>query len=195
MACQRKKKLQASQIQGRKYFKLIPDLLESLHHVGTERDKAGNRQFFYDQYLALLLLYFFSPVVDSLNGLREATGLHKVQKLLGIKRVSIGTLSESTSVFGAEPLRDIIQELTQRALPLVKGREAEALKGLTAVDGSILRALPRMAWALWQDDTHRGVKLHLHFDVLAGVPRQATVTPAACSEPAELKGTLEANRL
>ncbi|MGZ0173138.1 MAG: transposase, partial [Planctomycetales bacterium] len=52
-----------------------------------------------------------------------------------------------------------------------------------------------MAWALWQDEQHRGVKLHLHFDVLAGTPRQATVTPAACSETAELKATLETGQL
>ena len=41
---------------------------------------------------------------------------------------------------------------------------------LTAVDGSIFRAFPRMAWALWKDSEHRGVKLHLHFDVFCGTP-------------------------
>ena len=49
------------------------------------------------------------------------------------------------------------------------GREAEALRGLTAVDGTLLTALPKMAWALWVDDEHRAVKMHLHFDVLKGV--------------------------
>ena len=190
-----KKKLQPADIQGCKYFKLIPELLESLHDIGTQRDTAGNRKFFFDQYVALQLLYFFSPVVTSLNGLREATDLKKVQKLLGIKRVSMGTLSESATVFDAEPLRKIIQNLAQKAVPLHSGREADALQNLTAVDGSILSALPRMMWALWKDETHRGVKLHLHFDVFAGVPRQATVTKAACSETAELKATLEPNRL
>ena len=52
-----------------------------------------------------------------------------------------------------------------------------------------------MAWALWEDARHRGVKLHLHFDVLKGVPCDATLTPAACSEPAQLKGMLQAGRL
>ena len=87
--------IEAADIHGCKYFKLIPELLKSLHDVGTARDKAGNREFFCDQYVSLLLLYFFSPVVTSLNGLQAATGLDKVQKLLGIKRVSMGTLSES----------------------------------------------------------------------------------------------------
>jgi hypothetical protein len=52
-----------------------------------------------------------------------------------------------------------------------------------------------MAWALWTDEAHRGVKLHLHFDVLKGVPCEATLTPAACSERAELARTLQPGRL
>ena len=56
-------RIQAAQILGCKYFKLIPELLERLHGQATERDKAGNREFFCDHYVSLLLLYFFSPVV------------------------------------------------------------------------------------------------------------------------------------
>ncbi len=195
MARKKRDRIEPAQIQGCKYFKLIPELLERLHGQATERDKAGNREFFCDQYVSLLLLYFFSPVITSLNGLQEATGLEKVQKLLGIKRVSMGTLSESARVFDPAPLQEIIGELAARTVPLLSGREAEMLAGLTAVDGSVLRALPRMAWALWRDEKLRGVKLHLHFDVLNGVSRQASVTPAACSEAAELAATLEPNRL
>ena len=190
-----KPQLEPSQIEGIKYLKMIPELLERLHDQATERDKAGNREFFYDHYVSLLLLYFFSPVISSLNGLQEASGLDKVQKLLGVPRVSVGSLSESASVFDPEPLLGIIQELAGRAVPVVSGRDAEALAGLTAVDGSVLRALPRMAWALWQDDAHRGIKLHLHFDVFKAVPRNASVTAAACSESAELADTLEPGRL
>ena len=51
-----------------------------------------------------------------------------------------------------------------------------ALAGLIAVDGSLLKALPRMAWALWQDATHRAVKMHVAFAVFPGVPLQATLT-------------------
>jgi hypothetical protein len=66
---------------------------------------------------------------------------------------------------------------------------------LTAVDGSVLRALPQMAWALWMDDQHRAAKLHLHFEVLNGVPVDATLTPAACSETAQLRAMLQPGRL
>src|SRR5262249_9175457 len=63
--------------------------------------------------------------------------------------------------------------------------------GLTAVDGSVFRALPKMVWALWMDEGHRGVKLHLHFNVFKGVPVQATLTPAACSEIEEMEKALQ----
>ncbi len=81
------------------------------------RDHAGNRQLFFDQYAALMLLYFFNPVLTSLRGVQQASGLAKVQKLLGVRRTSLGSLSEATGVFAAEPLRAIVQELAERALP------------------------------------------------------------------------------
>jgi Transposase DDE domain len=166
-----------------------------LHDVGSERDRAGNRKLFYDQYVALLLMYFCTPALESLRALRQATGWEKTRRELGIEPASLGSLSEAARVFDAEHLRPIIQELAARAVPLSTGREADALEGLTAVDGSIFPALSRMAWALWQDADHRGVKLHLHFDVLKGVPADATVTPAACSEGAALADALQPGRL
>ena len=169
--------------------------MERLQAVGTESDRAGNRQLFYDQYVALLLLYFFNPVLTSLRGLQQATDLDKVQKLLGVRHSSLGSLSEATDAFRAEHLRQIVRELADRAVPLEHGRDAEALRGLTAVDGTIVQALPRMAWALWMDPGHRAAKIHLHFEVIKGVPVDATLTPAASSEPDQLRAMLQADRL
>jgi hypothetical protein len=166
-----------------------------LHDVGAERDHAGNRKLFYDQYVALLLMYFCNPALEGLRALQQATGWEKTRQELGIERAALGSLSEAARVFDADRLRPIIQELAGQAVPLSDGREVEALKGLTAVDGSIFPALSRMAWALWQDADHRGVKLHLHFDVLKGVPADATLTPAACSEGAALADALQPGRL
>jgi Transposase DDE domain len=195
MARKRRPEIRASELQGFKYFQMLGPLLERLRDVGTHRDRAGNRQLFFDQYAALLLVYFFNPVVSSLRGLQQASALEKVQKLLGVGRISLGSLSEATGVFDAEPLRHIVQELASKALPLEHGRDAEALRGLTAVDGTILRGLPKMAWALWQDKQHRAAKLHLHFEILKGVPVDATLTPAACSEPEQLRAMLQPDRL
>jgi hypothetical protein len=195
MAAKQRAPIRAADLAGFKYFERLADFLPRLHDVGTQRDRAGNRELFFDDYVSLLLLYFFSPIVVSLRGLQEATDLDKVQKCLGIRHVSLGSLSEATGVFEAEPLHQIVRELAQDALPLQHGSDAEALRGLTAVDGTILRALPSMAWALWQDDQHRGLKVHLHFEVLKGVPVDAHISPAACSEPEHLRAMLQSDRL
>ena len=57
-------------LQGFKYFELINDLLEQLRPIGTDRDRAGNRQLFFDQYATLMILYFFNSkfLVSKSNG-------------------------------------------------------------------------------------------------------------------------------
>jgi hypothetical protein len=195
MANKRRPEVCENDLQGFKYFDRVLPLLERLHLVGTQRDKAGNRELFFDQYASILLLYFFNPIVSSLRGIQQASTLAKVQKLLGVRRVSLGSLSEATGVFDAEPLREIVQELSGRAVPLQHGHDAEALRGLSAVDGSLLPALPRMVWALWEDDSHHAAKLHLQFDVLKGVPSDATLTAGASSEPDQLRAMLQPGRL
>jgi hypothetical protein len=181
-------------LHGLKYFRIVGPLLERLQGDATSRDKAANRQLFFDQYAGLLLLTFFSPIVTSLRALQQASGLKKVQKLLGCERAALGSLSEASRVFDPALLRQIIGDLAQQALPLAQGREAEALRGLTAVDGTVLAALPKMAWALWRTE-ERALKMHLQFDVLKGVPTDATVTCANGPEIEELRATLQPDRL
>jgi hypothetical protein len=195
MAPPHKPPVTEDQLQGFRYLDPFRPLFDGLHACAAARDKAGNRVLFFDQYACLLLLYFFTPTLTSLRGLQQATGLDKVRKRLGVGRTSRGALSEAARVFDPDLLRPLIAELAARAVPVVTGREAEALRGLTAVDGSVLPALPRMAWALWTDDAHRGVKAHVHFDVLKGVPEDATVTPAAGSELEQLRAALKPGRL
>ena len=195
MAARPRPPIEPHQLQGLKYFASVSTRLARLRPIATERDRAGNRDLFCDQYIGLLLIYFFNSIMTGLRALQQASELEKVQALLGVKRVSLGSLSEAARVFDARVLHEILAELALKAVPLTTGREAEALRGLTAVDGSLLPALPRMAWALWNDDRHRGAKLHLHFDVLAAVPADAAVTPGACSEPGQMAAMLQPNRL
>jgi hypothetical protein len=170
-------------------------LLKQIHAAGTERDRAGNRLFHYDDYLSLLLLYFVNPSLTSLRALQNASNWEQVRKRLRIPRVSLGSLSESVRVFDPALVRPILKELARLARPQFQGREAEALANLTAVDGSFFAALPRMAWALWMDAEHRGVKLHLQFHACQGVPGDALLSKAASSEPAALTSMLEGGRL
>ncbi len=107
----------------------------------------------------------------------------------------MGSLSEAARVFDAEALQAIVGELAQQALPLHAGKDAEFLRGLTAVDGSLLPALPKMAWALWVDEEHRAAKLHLHFDVFKGVPCHASITDGNGNEKKELRAALQAHSL
>jgi Transposase DDE domain len=192
VAAKRLTPIRDKDLKGLKYFKLLTPLLDRLHDNATARDRAGNRNLFYDQYACLLLLYFFNPVVKSLRGIQQASTLEKVQRLFGCERVSRGSLSEASRVFDPELLRNIIGDLAPRALPLIHGKEAEALRGLTAVDGSLLPALPKMAWALWKDKKHRAAKMHVHFDVLKAVPTHVSVTTANDSERDQLRAGLDA---
>ena len=106
------------QLQGFKYFKKILPLFDRLHDHGTQRDKAGNRILHYDQYLSLQLLFFFNPIVTSMRGLVQASELKKVQERLNVCPTSLGSFSEAGSVFDADLLKPIIQELGRELQPL-----------------------------------------------------------------------------
>src|ERR1700693_2175321 len=117
MAAPRRTPIRDKDIQVLKYFKVLSPLLERLHEDATTRDRAGNRQLFYDQYACLLLLFFFNPIVKSLRGMQQATTLDKVQRLLGCNRVSRGSLSEASRVFDPELLHAIIGDLAAQSVP------------------------------------------------------------------------------
>ena len=73
-------------VKGLRYFKALGPLLERLHKVGKERDKANSRHLHMDQYCTLILLWLYSPIVDSLRGLQQASLLKKIQKKFGVAR-------------------------------------------------------------------------------------------------------------
>jgi hypothetical protein len=181
-------------VSGFKYMRLVGTLLQTLHAGGTERDRAGNRQLFFDQYATLVLLYFFTPTVTSLRGLQQVSELAKVQQRWGVGRTALSTLSDAATVFEAALLQDVISELALRAWtqathgnPAVDAREQELLRDLVAIDGSLLPALPRMGWALWQDEQHRAAKMHLAFAALRQVPVGVTITAGNSSERAQAR--------
>ena len=195
MARKQQRKLREEDLQGFKYFKILGPLLESLHEVGTQRDRAGNRQLYFDQYCALVLLYFFNPVLTSLRGIQQASHLDKVQKKLGCRGTSLGSLSEAAGVFDVQRLEEVIAELAARVPQQALTRDQQSLRNLTAVDGSLLPALPKMAWALWLDEEHRAAKMHVAFEVMRGIPVKVTLTEGNGNEKHQLRGMLEPGRL
>jgi hypothetical protein len=155
--------------------------------VGTAQDRAGNRQLFSDQYATLLLLSFFNPTVTRWRGLHQLTTFAHVQAQCGLRRTALGARSAAASVFDAALLHAVLPKLGAQRQPHLAGAEQAALATLTAVDGSLLPALPRMRWAAWQDDPHRAAKMHVAFAVLRHGPVDVTVTAGTASERAELR--------
>ncbi len=72
-------------LQGVKYLELLGMLLTDLHEAGAQRDRAGNRELFYDPYALLFFLYYYNPILSSLRGWQRLTDLNKVRHL-GIHR-------------------------------------------------------------------------------------------------------------
>ena len=193
---QKRHEIEEQELQGFKYFKAISGLLEKLHEVGCQRDRAGNRLLHMDQYISLLLLYMFNPICTSLRSLQQASELQKVQKKLGVPRASLGSLSEAATVFDSQQMVAVIGELGRQLQPLAVPDQFKDLPGiLTAVDGTLLKALPKIAWALWIDEQHKAVKNHVHFEILKGVPVAATLTEGHGNEKDVLAAHLQAGRI
>lgn len=198
-----RRKIRAEDIHGLKYFKALRGLIERLHFVGTGRDKAGNRDLHMDQYCTLILLWFFSPIVDSLRGIQQAAGLDKVRKHFGVGRASLGSLSESVAIFDPEPLKEIAQELFDQLPEVSAGRFDLVGQTLTAVDGSVVETIARVARLSWlpkaKGKSLCGYRLHTQFEVLRGVPSRMDVTPAKPQgeddERAVLARTLDSDRM
>jgi len=179
-------------LKGFKYFNLITPLLKKLRGTVTHQ----NRELFYDQYVSLILLYYFNPIITSLRALKQVTELSKVKKLLGIKKCSLGSLSESSFVFDASLLTPLLAELGLSCTEIFKdSRFASIGKELTAVDGTLLPALPKILWALWLDDNHRAAKMHLAFDLMKSIPAWAEITDGNGNEKDVLAKHLEPGKL
>ena len=196
MAGKKRDKPKARDLHGFKYFKLISGLLETLHDAACLRDRAHNRILHMDQYISLLLMYMFNPICSSLRALQEAGELKKVQRVLKVSRSSLGSLSEAARVFDSELLVGVIGDLVQKLKPIRHdSRLSDFDQLITLVDGSWLRAVPKMTWALFQNDQHKAVKAHVQFELLKGVPISARVTDANTAETKVLSESLEPNRL
>ena len=198
----RRKKIKDADVTGLKYFNQLAPLLQRLHNDACQRDKAGNRDLHCDQYCMLVLLYLFNPVVSSLRAIQQASELKKVQRKLGCKRASLGSLSEASQVFNPQLLRGVIEELGEQLEPIARDqRLANVPHALTLVDGSLLAALPLLVEAMRLSyEKGSGLvkwRLHAQFDVEKYVPTRIDVTRDGggdVDERAVLERTLEAGR-
>lgn len=196
MAYERESKIKERDLRGFKHFRLLMPIMERLHADGCQRDIAGNRRLHFDQYAALILLYFFNPIVTSLRGIQQTSELRKVQRKLGCSRAALGSLSEAAHVFDADLLRGIIGELVEKLPTLSRNTSFNDIKGIiTLVDGSLLPALPQLVEAMWQNEKNRAFKMHTHFELLKGVPVRMDLTDANTDERDVLAQCLQPDRV
>ncbi|MCA9172209.1 MAG: hypothetical protein KDB23_31305, partial [Planctomycetales bacterium] len=65
------KGIQESDLSGLRDLQAMAKLLKPLHRIGTERDKANNRDLHMDQYCLLVLMWLYNPIIDSFRGLQQ----------------------------------------------------------------------------------------------------------------------------
>ena len=202
MAGRAKREIRDQDVQGLKCLRKIRPLLSRLRKVGTERDRAGNRRLFMDQYCALILMSLFSPAIESLRDLQRACALDKVRKRLGVNRASLGSLSESVAIFDPAPLKEIAIELGHTIRSRTDRRFDSIGQQITAVDGSVIATVKRVAELSWTPKAKgkhlSAYRLHTHFEVLSGKTVRIDATSAApkgdADERAVLQRTIEADR-
>ena len=181
-----------SVLKGFKYFKPLWPIPKKL----PPDDSRPLRQLHYDQYLCLILFYFFNPTLTGLRSIQKASQLEKVQNVLGIKSTSLGSFSEAGNVFDHTLVPPMVKALAQKALPQETDPRLKDLgETLVAFDGSLLPALPKMIWALWLDQDHKAAKLHLEFDLLKSVPTQASLTDGNQNEKTILRKKLSSGKI
>jgi hypothetical protein len=191
-------KLAEPDVRGVKYLDRVMPLLARLHDDATARDTAGNRTLFYDQYAALVLLHCFSPAMASLRAIQQASTLKKVRRLLGCPAFSLSSLSEASRVFDPALLEQVIVELSGELKPIARDpRLRDIERTLVLCDGTLLRALPRLAEAMWKHSRTGNEmyawRMHGQFELDRHAPTDVALTPYRCQgdEPAVLKAKLK----
>lgn len=192
------RKIREADVQGLKHFRTLGPLFERLHEVGCQRDRAGNRQLHFDQYCCLVMLFMFNPIVSSLRAIQQASELKNVQRKLGCARASLGSLSESVRIFDPALVQQIVQELGEQLMPIAKDpRLSEVGHLVTLVDGTLLKALPRIAEAMWlttrTGTAHHAWRLHTHFELDKSVPTRMDLTIGRNSGDSDEREVLKAN--
>jgi len=196
MAGKKREAIQEKDIQGLKYFDMLLPLLERLHEVGCQRDKAGNRTLHFDQYCLLLLLSFFNPITRSVRGIQQASELRKVQRKLGCSRTSLGSLSEAKEVFDPEKLKEIIVELGERAKPIARDPRLQDVQHVvTLVDGTLIKGLPVLMQSVLEDSraakTRGKCRWHTQFELERWLPVHIDVTEGVGKGESDERAVLE----
>lgn len=160
--------------------------------AATATEQDVRRTLFAEDYFCSYLFAVLNPVLTSMRSLCHVSHCQKMRQVSAAP-ISPAAFSEGQHVFGPEILEKVVRELAQENQGLVQGgdtRVRQALRALTAVDGTVLRAVPRMAWAP-AAGPGRAVRLHLHFNVLDQIPEAWPITPGNVCERKVFAQTVE----
>jgi len=168
------------------FRKVVLPLVEVGPKAATELDPR--RQLVAEEYFSLFLFRMLNPIITSMRGLCAATKFRKMRSVCETP-VAASSFSEAQHLFDPEILVQVVRRLAGQAHGMVgfgDPRVREAIKALTIVDGTVLRAVNRMAWAP-AAGFGSALRLHLHFSVYDQVPTDWSITPGNASEAKEWK--------
>jgi hypothetical protein len=169
-------------------------LLQAQAASATEKDER--RTLLAEDYFCSYLFAMLNPVITSMRSLCHVSHCRKM-RAVSAAPFSPAAFSEGQHVFAPPLLEKVVRQLAQENQGRGQGgdvRVRQALKALTAVDGTVLRAVPRMAWAP-AGGPGTALKLHLHFNVFDQIPEAWPITPGKVSESKVLAQTVQPGAL
>lgn len=196
-------RFEESQLKAWKLVRVFNQYLSRAQETSgvSALEEDPRRKLHQAEYLGLLLWAFWNPVITSMRGLCAATALSKVQEEICHGRVSLGSFSEMQTVVDPALLEKVLEQVGSKLLASKRGRIRRPLERFVeralAVDSTLLRALPRMAWAQWRTQwgEEHAVRLHVKFSILKEVPVAAEISPGATCERAAWKRLAQAGDL
>src|SRR5208283_4640533 len=165
-------------------------LLKAKAPTASEADVR--RTLFAEDYFCSYLFAMLNPVITSMRSLCHVSHCRKMREVTAAP-FSPAAFSEGQHIFDPEILEKVVRELARENQGRGQGGDARvrhALAALTAVDGTVLRAVPRMAWAP-AGGPGTAIKLHLHFNVFDQIPEAWPITPGNVSESKVMAQTVK----
>jgi hypothetical protein len=162
----------------------------------TATEEDARRTLLAEDYFCSFLFAIFNPIITSLRALCHVSHCQKMRQVSAAP-FSPASFSEGQHVFDPDLLEQVVRDLAHEAHGLGQGGDArvrQALTALTAVDGTVLRAVPRMAWAP-AAGPGKAIRLHLHFNVFDQIPAVWPITPGHVCERKVFAQTVEPGAL
>jgi len=186
-------------LYGKRQVRHLNSFLTQLRER-ERHDAHGNTRLFLSDLFVAQLLAFHHPTVRSLRTLDALSETSAAQQVLEVKRLPRSTVSDANKMVDPQLLQPLIKDLAQR----VQGRHLpdgldHLVKRVIAVDGTFLRIVGDLTWALRQRiDNDRLVskpRLDVQFDVAEGVPRFAVMSGHTRSECNAARMHIEPGRI